>query len=73
MTVHVLHAGDGYTYLTRQVASGDYQRGRGESLADYYTATGNPPGRWAGSGLDQLGIAGTVTESQMRDSTIGSQ
>jgi hypothetical protein len=34
MTVHVPHAGDGYTYLTRQVASGDHQRRRGEALAD---------------------------------------
>ena len=25
MPGHVLHAGDGYTYLTRQVASGDHQ------------------------------------------------
>ena len=23
MTLHVLHAGDGYSYLTEQVASGD--------------------------------------------------
>ena len=66
MTVHVLHAGDGYTYLTRQVASGDHPRVRGESLADYYTATGNPPGTWTGTGLDQLGVSGTVTERQMR-------
>ena len=38
MPVHVLHAGDGYTYLTRQVASGDHQSLRGEALSDYYTA-----------------------------------
>src|SRR5450631_3089571 len=44
MTVHVLHAGDGYTYLTRQVASGDHQRRGGEALTDYYTAQGNPAG-----------------------------
>lgn len=66
MTVHVLHAGDGYTYLTRQVASGDHKRPHGTSLADYYTAHGNPPGTWTGSGLAQLGIAGQVTEAQMR-------
>ena len=66
MTVHVLHAGDGYTYLTRQVASADHKRPRGESLADYYTAHGNPPGTWTGSGLAQLGVQGQVSEAQMR-------
>ena len=66
MTVHVLHAGDGYTYLTRQVASGDDQRARGQSLADYYTAHGNPPGVWLGSGLEQLDVEGEVSEAQMR-------
>ena len=66
MTVHVLHAGNGYTYLTRQVASGDDYRARGQSLADYYTAHGNPPGVWLGSGLGQLDVEGEVSEEQMR-------
>jgi len=66
MTVHVLHAGDGYTYLTRQVASGDQQRAAGESLADYYAHEGNPPGRWVGAGMAGVGVQGQVTESQMR-------
>ncbi len=66
MTVHVLHAGDGYTYLTRQVASADHKRPRGESLAEYYTAHGNPPGTWTGSGLAQLDVQGQVSEAQMR-------
>jgi hypothetical protein len=66
MTVHVLHAGDGYTYLTRQVASGDHQRRRGEALADYYTAAGNPPGRWVGTGLAAMGVEGQVSEAQMK-------
>ncbi len=65
-TVHVLHAGDGYTYMTRHVAIGDNQLRRPETVADYYTATGNPPGRWMGSGLASLGVAGEVTESQMK-------
>jgi conjugative relaxase-like TrwC/TraI family protein len=65
MTCHVLHAGDGYTYLTDQVASDDMQRPAGQSLADYYTAAGNPPGRWAGSGCADLGISGFVREEQM--------
>ena len=66
MTVHVLHAGDGYTYLTRQVASGDHQRRRGEALAVYYTAAGNPPGRWVGTGLAAMGVDGQVSEVQMK-------
>jgi TrwC relaxase len=66
MTVHVLHAGDGYTYLTRQVASGDHQRRRGEALADYYAAAGNPPGRWVGTGLAAMGVDGQVSEAQMK-------
>ena len=65
MTVHKLSAGDGYTYLTRQVASGDRQRRAGEDLAGYYTATGNPPGRWMGAGASALGVTGQVGESQM--------
>jgi conjugative relaxase-like TrwC/TraI family protein len=66
MTVHVLHAGDGYSYLTRQVAAGDQTVRRGEDLTDYYTAEGNPPGVWLGSGLDALGVEGQVSEEQMR-------
>jgi conjugative relaxase-like TrwC/TraI family protein len=66
MTVHVLHAGDGYTYLTRQVASGDVPRRRGEALTDYYTVGGNPPGRWIGSGRAAMGVDGRVSEAQMR-------
>ena len=66
MTLHVLHAGDGYTYLTRQVASGDVLRRRGEALTDYYTADGNPPGRWVGSGRPAMGVDGVVSEAQMK-------
>ena len=66
MTLHKLHAGDGYTYLTRQVAAGDERRSAGQELADYYTATGNPPGRWMGAGARDLAVAGRVTETLMR-------
>lgn len=62
----VLHAGDGYTYLTREVAHGDTYRERGATLEDYYTAQGTPPGRWMGSGLSALGVSGRVSEEQMR-------
>jgi hypothetical protein len=66
MTLHKLHAGDGYTYLTRQVAAGDGGRSPGQALADYYTATGNPPGRWMGAGAADLAVSGRVREDQMR-------
>ncbi|AWK77067.1 hypothetical protein CBI38_37410 (plasmid) [Rhodococcus oxybenzonivorans] len=66
MTLHRLHAGDGYTYLTRQVASGDREIGRGQNLADYYVAEGTPPGLWIGKGIDDLDLSGQVSEEQMR-------
>src|SRR5262245_51876527 len=67
MTVHKLSAADGYTYLTRQVASADERRLVGQSLADYYAARGNPAGVWVGSCAEALGLAGTqVSEAQMR-------
>lgn len=66
MTVHVLSAGSGYSYLTQQVASGDVPRGRGVSLTDYYMQHGNPPGRWVGRGTEQLGVSGRVLERQMK-------
>ena len=66
MTLHKLHAGDGYTYLTRQVAAGDEGRSPGQKLVDYYTASGNPPGRWIGAGAADLAIEGRVREDQMR-------
>lgn len=67
MTVHVLHAGDGYTYLTRQVASADVARKRGEDLSAYYLQHGNPPGEWVGAGLAGLDVSGRVDESQMKN------
>lgn len=80
MTLHVLHAGDGYSYLTDQVASADRERERGQELADYYTAHGTPPGMWWGDGLtalederlaggrahEALMVNGTVAEAQMK-------
>ena len=65
MTCHVLHAGDGYTYLTNQVAAGDVQRSAHDRLVDYYTRAGNPPGVWVGSGVAELGMSGEVGEEHM--------
>jgi conjugative relaxase-like TrwC/TraI family protein len=55
MSMHKLLAGDGYAYLTRQVAAGDAGLGPDDSLVAYYESTGNPPGRWTGRGLAGFG------------------
>jgi conjugative relaxase-like TrwC/TraI family protein len=64
-------AGRGYEYLMRSVAVDDGRRDGGTPLTRYYTASGNPPGRWLGTGLAGLGdgvglAAGSeVSERQM--------
>jgi len=65
MTAHVLGAGDGYRYLTDQVAASDEGPRAGEDLGEYYLRTGNPPGQWYGSGTAALGVEGSVSEKQM--------
>jgi DNA primase catalytic core len=68
MTVHKLTAGDGYSYLSRQVAAQDTTAPAPGGLSAYYTARGEAPGRWMGRGLDGLtgdGIGPDVTEAQM--------
>lgn len=53
-TRHKLTAGDGYTHLIRQVAAQDAtERGR-DTLSEYYSAKGESPGCWVGSGLEAL-------------------
>lgn len=66
MSLHVLSTGDGYTYYTSEVATGDVRRAQGRELADYYTVEGNPPGQWVGGGIGLLGMSGEVTEEQMK-------
>jgi hypothetical protein len=63
-----LTAGDGYTYLTRQVAAHDSTEKGHASLADYYSEHGESPGQWLGRGVTSLGIADgeAVTEDQMK-------
>ncbi|GAB3673552.1 MobF family relaxase [Saccharopolyspora sp. NPDC049426] len=55
----------GYEYLTGSVACGDRELEPGESLSDYYTAHGYPPGQWFGRGAAALGVDGEVTAAQM--------
>ena len=51
MTLHKLTAGDGYTYLTRQVAAHDATTRGFDNLGDYYSEKGEAPGVWMGRGL----------------------
>ena len=68
MSLHKLNAGDGYTYLTRQVATVDSTELGYSSLGDYYAAKGEAPGVWIGAQAMKMGLAGTtVTEQQMKN------
>ena len=68
-TLHKLSAGDGYEYYVRQVAVQDASdRGR-SALGDYYTAKGESPGTWCGSGLvafDDIDAGDPESQEQMR-------
>jgi conjugative relaxase-like TrwC/TraI family protein len=46
--------GSGYRYLMESVAAGDGVRHQPMSLADYYAASGTPPGVFLGAGLAAL-------------------
>jgi hypothetical protein len=68
MTLHKLTAGDGYTYLTRQVAAHDATTRGSGSLGDYYSEKGEAPGVWMGRGLagvPDFPVGERVTEAQM--------
>ena len=45
-----ISAGDGYDYLTKQVAAFDDTNLGREKLIDYYEQKGESPGVWLGSG-----------------------
>src|SRR3954452_14451786 len=68
MSLRKLTAGDGYSYLTRQVAAHDSTEKGHTSLADYYDEKGESPGRWMGSGLAGLSMTSgeAVTGTQMQ-------
>ncbi len=68
MSLHKLTAGDGYTYLTRQVAAADgTHRGR-DGLAEYYSQQGESPGVWLGHGADGLTQFVAPTEAMIAGS-----
>ncbi|MBB1496099.1 relaxase domain-containing protein [Propioniciclava sp. MC1595] len=69
MSLHKLTAGDGYEYLTRQVAAMDSTEKGHTGLASYYTQKGETPGVWVGSGMagiEGLDAGDRVTAEQMR-------
>ena len=67
MSIHKLTAGDGYAYLTRQVAALDATDKQHTGLADYYSQRGEVPGRWMGSTLTDvdMSVGEDVTADQM--------
>jgi len=70
MTLKKLAAGSGYEYLTRQVAAADSTELGRTKLADYYSAKGEAPGLWMGSGLvgiKDLEHGDVVTAEQMKN------
>ena len=73
MTMHKLTAGDGYQYLIRQVAAVDDTARGVAPLIDYYSAKGESPGRWVGSGLPSLNppAARWVTRQRRRQRVDG--
>ena len=69
MSLHKLTAGSGYDYLTRHVCAQDATERGHTGLASYYTAKGDIPGVWVGSGITGitgLAVGDPVTEEQMR-------
>ena len=54
MNLHKLSAGNGYTYLTRQVAANDAADTGYANLGEYYSERGESPGVWLGHGLAGL-------------------
>jgi conjugative relaxase-like TrwC/TraI family protein len=69
MTLHKLSTGNGYTYLTKQVAANDAPAVGYANLAEYYSERGESPGLWLGRGLAELehapAIGDRVYEEQM--------
>ncbi|MDT0264078.1 MobF family relaxase [Jatrophihabitans lederbergiae] len=69
MTLHKLSAGNGYTYLIKQVAANDAPAVGYANLAEYYSERGESPGRWLGRGLAGLehapAVGDRVYEEQM--------
>jgi len=69
MSMQKLTAGDGYTYLTRQVVAHDATNRGYDNLGEYYSEKGEAPGVWMGrglSGVPEFPLGEHVTEDQMK-------
>lgn len=77
MSFRAVHAGSGYQYLLRSVATNDAADSTVEEgkLSNYYQAKGTPPGRWIGSGLKALrseaAAQGVEIEADQMEAQIG--
>lgn len=60
MNITTIRSGAGVAYLLGSIADGD----SGGAGMNYYTAEGNPPGRWLGSGLHGLDIRAGETATK---------
>ncbi|TBT88609.1 hypothetical protein ET989_01265 [Propioniciclava sinopodophylli] len=68
-SLHKLTVGDGYEYLTRQVAAMDSIEKGHTGLASYYAQKGETPDVWVGSGMagiEGLDAGDPLTAEQMR-------
>jgi conjugative relaxase-like TrwC/TraI family protein len=54
LSIRRMTLGSGYRYLMESVTAGDGVRHQSQSLADYYAASGTPPGVFLGAGLAAL-------------------
>lgn len=72
LSMRPVHAGKGYRYLLRSVATNDADpnMSKADRLHDYYAAKGTPSGKWLGAGISAFGsetiIEGAaINEDQM--------
>lgn len=70
MSMRLMSAGDGYTYLLRTVAAGDGDRSLSTPLTRYYAEAGTPPGRWLGSGVTALGNGEIAPGAQVSEAQL---
>ncbi len=77
MSFRAVHAGSGYQYLLRSVATNDAHDPMVEEgkLSNYYQAKGTPPGRWIGRGLtslrSQTAASGVPIEADQMEALYG--
>ncbi len=65
LSIGRIGSGQGFRYLTNQVATQDAPH-PGERLLSYYERSGYPPGTWVGEQAMDFGLSGTVDEESMQ-------